>query len=520
MKQRVIGDNVRVADYHAAMRLGQYFLPTLKETPADAEVISHQLMLRAGMIRKTAAGIYSWLPLGLRVLKKVETIVREEMNRAGALEILMPAVQPAELWHETSRFEEYGGELLKITDRHERQFCFGPTHEEIVTDIMRKELKSYKQLPLTVYQVQTKFRDEIRPRFGVMRSREFIMKDAYSFHLDEQSLAQTYRQMFEAYTQIFQRLGLKFRAVWADSGSIGGQYSHEFHVLAETGEDLIAYSDQSDYAANIERAEGLPSADSTKKTKTVLVAGTQTPWVALLLREDHELNPIKAEKLAQVAKPLRYANAEEKTLNVPIIVDSAAAKLNPGETVADIRKVVEGDLSPDGKGHLKFTRGIEVGHIFQLGNKYSKAMKAHVLDEDGRMVTLLMGCYGIGISRIVAAAIEQNHDDNGIIWPAALAPFQIILIPINMYNSELVKTTSEQLYQELKQAGFEVLFDDRQERAGTMFADADLIGVPHRITIGEKSLKDGNIEYRRRGDATTQMIKQSEALRYLQSVLK
>ncbi|OGT43987.1 MAG: proline--tRNA ligase [Gammaproteobacteria bacterium RIFCSPHIGHO2_12_FULL_40_19] len=425
------------------MLVSQFFLPTLKETPADAELVSHQLMLRAGLIRKLASGLYTWLPMGIRVLKKVETIVREEMVRAGALEILMPAVQPSELWIETDRWEKYGNELLKIKDRHERDFCFGPTHEEVVTHLMRSELNSYKQLPLNVFQIQTKFRDEIRPRFGVMRAREFLMKDAYSFHPDTESLKKTYQDMYDAYTKIFTRLGLRFRAVFADTGQIGGAFSHEFQVLAESGEDIVVYSDGSDYAANIERAENL-------------------------------------------------------------------AKTQP---------VQEGDDSPDGKGKLKFARGIEVGHVFQLGNKYSQSMNLTVLGEDGKSLYPEMGCYGIGVSRIVAAAIEQNNDKNGIIWPDAMAPFQIAIIPMQFHKAYRVREKTMALYEALKSAGFEVLVDDRNERAGVMFADMDLIGIPHRIVIGERGIDAGTVEYKHRTGETSENIAIDQLLTMLQKRL-
>lgn len=545
------------------MLLSQYSLVTQKETPADAEIISHQLMLRACMIRKLSAGIYSWLPLGLRVLRKVESIVREEMNRIGSLEILMPAIQPSELWQETQRWEQFGTELLKIKDRHERLFCFGPTHEEVVTDLVRKEIKSYKQLPITFYQIQTKFRDEIRPRFGVMRAREFTMKDAYSFHLNNESLECTYHKMHEAYHTIFTRLGLKFRAVLADTGSIGGNFSHEFHALADSGEDLLAFSDTGPYAANVERAQAFSSENrpspsqpmekihtpavhsiedlahfltisSDKTVKTLLVAGHEDEIVALVLRGDHELNPVKVLKLSAVAKPLRFVNPDmiESALkckpgcigpvNLPFktIVDKDAAQLadfvcganednyhlmhvnwerdtSLGE-VADIRCVVSGDTSPDGIGKLQFARGIEIGHIFQLGNKYSKAMSATVLNEQGEAIPLMMGCYGIGISRIVAAAIEQSHDERGIIWPEAMAPFQIAIIPVNRFKSEQVEQITQKIYQELVAQGLEVLLDDRDERAGVMFADMDLIGIPHRIVISDRGLQEGAIEYKGR----------------------
>jgi prolyl-tRNA synthetase len=567
------------------MRVSQLLMATLKESPNDAEIMSHKLMLRAGLIRKLASGLYTWLPLGLRVLRKVERIIREEMNRIGAQEILMPAVQPAELWQETGRWEQYGPHLLKMTDRHKRAFCFGPTHEEVITDLIRRELKSYKQLPLSLYQIQVKFRDEIRPRFGVMRAREFLMKDAYSFHVDKTSLETTYQQFFQAYSKIFTRLGLTFRAVLADTGNIGGSVSHEFHVLANTGEDLLAYSDQSDYAANVEMAQSLLPVDNsetisdsetlsfvttpgiksvdgqanhlkvkTKKIlKTLLVRGKTEPYpiVALLVRGDHELNPIKAEKHALVASPFQMISVEEvqnlahcgpgfvgpKELNIPLIADPAVLAMTnficgankedthyagfnwgrdcPKPEEADLRTVQEGDLSPDGKGTLRLIRGIEVGHIFQLGDKYSQAMNATVLDESGQAKTLMMGCYGIGVSRIVAAAIEQHHDDKGIIWPVSMAPFQVILIPIGLLNSTAVKTATETLYQELVDAGIEVLLDDRIERPGVMFADAELIGIPHRVVISEKNLANGNLEYKGRRDTTARMIPQTEIIGFL-----
>ena len=553
------------------MLTSQFLLATVKETPADAELVSHQLMLRAGLIRKLASGLYTWLPMGLRVLKKVEAIVRDEMNRAGALEILMPAVQPAELWIESDRWEKYGNELLKIKDRHERDFCFGPTHEEVVTHLMRNELNSYKQLPINVYQIQTKFRDEIRPRFGVMRAREFMMKDAYSFHADSESLKETYQIMYDAYFAIFTRLGLQFRAVLADTGQIGGAFSHEFQVLAQSGEDLIAYSDASDYAANIEKAEsgsgsgsgsgsaalekiatpGLKTIQALadklhiapeKGVKTLIVHGTENRLIALIIRGDHELNPIKAEKLSQVAKPLTMADPQEikaalgcgigslgpVNLSIPFIVDRDAATLsdfacganeddfhfinvNWGrdatcDHVVDLRMVVEGDDSPDGKGKLKLARGIEVGHIFQLGDKYSQSMNLTVLTEAGKALHPQMGCYGIGVSRIVAACIEQNHDDQGIIWPDAMAPFQIVIIPMQMHKSYRVRELAMKLYEELKSLGYEVLLDDRKERPGVMFADMDLIGIPHRIVIGERGIDAGIVEYKYRADPAVKNI--------------
>ena len=554
------------------MRISKLLIATQKEIPADAEVISHQLMLRAGMIRKLAAGLYTWLPLGLRVLRKVENIVREEMNRAGAQEVLMPAVQPAELWQESGRWEKYGPELLRIHDRHDREFCFGPTHEEIITDLIRNELRSYKQLPSNFYQIQTKFRDEVRPRFGIMRAREFLMKDAYSFHIDKASLDETYQVMHETYCRIFDRLGLDYRPVRADSGAIGGSLSHEFHVLAESGEDAIAFSDQSDYAANVEMAEAIspgkcPTANATMETvdtpnqhsieevseflniapsqclKTLIVNGSEeNSIVALVLRGDHELNDIKAEKLEGIASPLTFADAEliKKTigcdigsigpvgLNLPTYVDHSAAAIAdficgankngqhlkgvnwerdlPVPLTVDIRNVLEGDPSPDGKGSLSIKRGIEVGHIFQLGTKYSEAMKASVLDENGKSIIMTMGCYGIGVSRVVAAAIEQNNDSKGIVWPASIAPFQIVIIPMNMHKSVPVTEAAEKLYQQLLDAGFDVALDDRKERAGVMFADMELIGIPHRIVIGDKGLDKGMYEYKGRRDTDNQDI--------------
>jgi prolyl-tRNA synthetase len=549
------------------MRTSQFLLATVKETPADAEVISHQLMLRAGMIRKLAAGLYTWLPLGLRVLRKVENIVREEMDRAGAQELLMPAVQPAELWQESGRWEQYGPELLRLNDRHGREFCFGPTHEEVITDLCRRELRSYKQLPVNFYQIQTKFRDEIRPRFGVMRAREFLMKDAYSFHADQASLQETYETMYAAYTRIFTRLGLDFRAVQADTGSIGGHASHEFHVLAASGEDAIAFASDSDYAANVELAEAVAPAgarpapaaamqtvdtpnvhsieevaaflkvDAAQTVKTLLVNGSEDTVVALVLRGDHELNAIKAEKLLAVTAPLGFADEAAVRaaagcgagsigpvgLSIPVFVDRAAAHLAdfvcgantdgkhltgvnwgrdlPEPQVVDIRNVVEGDPSPDGKGTLAIKRGVEVGHIFQLGDKYAKAMNATVLDEEGKAVVMTMGCYGIGVSRVVAAAIEQNHDAQGIIWPEAIAPFQVALLPMNMHKSQRLREAAEQLYAQLQSAGFDVILDDRKERPGVMFADMELVGIPHRLVMGERGLDANIIEYKGRRDA-------------------
>ncbi len=566
------------------MRTTQFPLNTVKETPADAEIASHQLMIRAGLIRKLAAGLYSWLPLGLRVMRKVEKITRAEMEKAGALEVLMPALQPAELWQETGRWEQYGPELARMKDRHERDFCLGPTHEEIITDLARNELKSYKQLPITYYQIQTKFRDEIRPRFGVMRSREFVMKDAYSFHLDQESLQETYDVMYQAYTNIFNQFGLKFRAVIADSGSIGGAVSHEFHVLADSGEDAIAFSTESDYAANVEKAEAVaPSAlrplalfdkqmvdtpnqhsieevsqflliPAAQCLKTLLVKGEEGGVVALLLRGDHELNPIKVEKLEGVASPLEFASEAEVLavanckpgyigpigLTIPVIADRSVAVMSDfacganvdgkhfvgvnwerdlplSENVADIRTVVEGDVSPDGKGQITLARGIEVGHIFQLGIKYSEAMKAGVINEGGKNQIMLMGCYGIGISRVVAAAIEQNHDDKGIIWPANLAPFQVALCPMNMHKSERLREAAEQLYSDLQAAGFEVLFDDRKVRAGFMFSDMELIGIPHCIILGDRGLDSGTIEYKGRTADSNEEIPLAELIDFLKA---
>jgi prolyl-tRNA synthetase len=546
------------------MRLSQYPISTLKEVPADAEVVSHQLMLRAGMIRRLAAGLYTWLPMGLRTLRKVERIVREEMNRAGALELCMPTVQPGELWQESGRWAKYGPELLRFKDRHERDFAYGPTHEEVITDIARRELRSYKQLPVNFYQIQFKFRDEIRPRFGVMRAREFLMKDAYSFHIDEASLALTYRAMFDAYTRIFTRLGLKFRAVQADGGSIGGSATQEFHVLADSGEDAIAFSDADDYAANVETAATLPPAtaraepvqpltkvatphartiaqlseflkvDARQCVKTLIVDGSEGEVVAFVLRGDHELNAVKAQKLPGVASPLRMATAErvrEATGSEPgsvgplgfrgrVYVDHAAAALAdfvcganekdvhftgvnwrrdlPDPESCDVRNVQKGDPSPSGRGTLDIARGIEVGHIFQLGQLYSRSMNAAVLDEQGKSVTMYMGCYGIGVTRVVAAAIEQNHDANGIIWPEPIAPFSVVLVPLNYGKSARVTETADALYGQFDAAGIDVLLDDRDARPGVKFADSELLGIPHRIVIGERGLAAGVLEYRHR----------------------
>lgn len=568
------------------MRTSQFFLPTLKESPADAKIISHQLMLRSGMIRKLASGLYSWLPLGLRVLRKAEAIVREEMNRSGGQELLMPAVQPSELWKESGRWQQYGPELLRITDRHNREFCIGPTHEEVITDLVRYELKSYKQLPAIFYQVQTKFRDEIRPRFGIMRSREFIMKDAYSFHASQECLQKTYEVMYECYSRIFTRMGLEFRAVHADTGSIGGKASHEFHVLADSGEDAIAFSSKSDYAANVELAEAICTDERAAPTqeittvdtpeqhsieevsqflkvtpsqmlKTLLVKASdqvESDVIALVLRGDHELNEIKAEKLTSVAVPLSFANDEEIKaaagcdagsigpvgLSIPIFIDRSAAMcsdfvcganandqhltgvnwerdVEPG-SIVDIRNVLDGDPSPDGQGILSIKRGIEVGHIFQLGKKYSEAMDASVLAENGKAEVMSMGCYGIGVSRIVASAIEQNHDDNGIIWPGALAPFKIGIVPMNMHKSERVRETADKLYADLEAAGIEVLFDDRKERPGVMFANMELIGIPYRIVIGERSLDKGVFEFKGRTDSEAKEIPVDDIVSYVQAL--
>ncbi len=564
------------------MYLSKFQLTTLKETPSDAEISSHQLMLRAGLIRKLASGLYTWLPLGLRVLRKVENIVRQEMDRCGALEVLMPAVQPSELWQESGRWEQYGPELLRLTDRHQREFCFGPTHEEIITDMARKELSSYKQLPVTYYQIQTKFRDEVRPRFGVMRAREFLMKDAYSFHSNQQSLQETYDLMYQTYSSIFTRMGLEFRAVMADSGSIGGNSSHEFHVLADSGEDAIAFSSESNYAANIEKAETLPPAEprpeasaemstvdtpdqhsieevsrflsvpATQCLKTLLVEGSEEDTVvALVLRGDHELNEIKASHLDAVAEPLTFASDEQikqaagcsagslgpVNLSIKVIADYSALQCadfvcganQDGKHLtgvnwerdcavaeaADIRNIVEGDASPDGKGTLSIVRGIEVGHIFQLGTKYSEAMNATVLDENGKATIMTMGCYGIGVSRIVASAIEQNHDDNGIIWPASLAPFDVAIAPINMQKSEDVSKAAIKLYHELTAAGLDVLLYDEKARLGGMLADLDLIGIPHRIVIGDRGLKENKVEYKKRDEEESQDMAIDEIVAFL-----
>jgi prolyl-tRNA synthetase len=569
------------------MRLSQYPINTVKETPSEAEVISHQLMLRAGMIRRVAAGIYSWLPLGLRALRKVESIVREEMNRAGAFELLMPAIQPAELWQESGRWSEYGPELLRLKDRHERNFVFGPTHEEVITDIARRDIKSYRQLPVNFYQIQTKFRDEVRPRFGVMRAREFIMKDAYSFHVDENSLAQGYAAMRAAYTRMFQRMGLNFRTVLADTGAIGGNASEEFQVLAASGEDAIAISDADDFAANVELAPALappeprpapgqalariptPGAHTieqlatllgvpaTRCLKTLIVNGSDGAPVALLLRGDHELNAVKAQKLTGVASPLRMASAaavQAATGSAPgsigplgltgmrVYADHAALAMAdfvcganqedvhftganwerdlPEPAAADLRNVVAGDPSPSGKGRLQIMRGIEVGHIFQLGRKYSAAMNATVLDETGAAIPMLMGCYGIGVTRIVAASIEQNHDQRGIIWPDPIAPFNVCLVPLNLQKSPRVREVADALYSELGAAGIDVLYDDRDVRPGVKFADAELLGIPHRVVIGERGLEAGTLEYRHRRAAESEDFPQHGALQFIRSRLQ
>ncbi|MBD2813858.1 proline--tRNA ligase [Xenorhabdus sp. Flor] len=571
------------------MRTSQYLLSTLKETPADAEVVSHKLMLRAGMIRKLASGLYNWMPTGVRVLRKVENIVREEMNNAGAVEVSMPVVQPADLWQESGRWVQYGPELLRLEDRGARPFVLGPTHEEVITDLIRNEVTSYKQLPLNLFQIQTKFRDEVRPRFGVMRSREFIMKDAYSFHTSQESLQETYDKMYDAYSKIFTRIGLDFRAVQADTGSIGGNASHEFQVLAASGEDDIVFSTESNYAANIELAEAvMPSQERSaptedmrlvdtpnaktiaelieqfnlpieKTVKTLLVHAAEESGhklVALLVRGDHELNEIKAEKLSLVASPLEFATEEEiraivkagpgslgpVNLPIPVIIDRSVSVMSdfgaganiddkhyfginwerdlPLPEIADIRNVVNGDISPDGQGTLQIKRGIEAGHIFQLGTKYSDALKATVQNEDGHNQVVTMGCYGIGVTRIVAAAIEQNHDDRGIIWPDAIAPFQVAILPMNMHKSYRVKEVAEKLYADLRASGIDVIFDDRKERPGVMFADMELIGVPHTLVIGDRNLDNGEIEYKYRRNGDKQMLKLEDVADFLKSNIK
>jgi len=573
------------------MRTSNYLLSTLKETPADAEIISHQLMLRAGLIRKIAAGIYTWLPVGLRVMRKVENIVREEMNKSGAQEVLMPSIQPAELWQDSGRWKMYGGELLRMKDRHGRDFAYGPTHEEVITSLMSNEIRSYKQLPANFYQIQTKFRDERRPRFGVMRAREFVMKDAYSFHLNQASLQQTYDVMYQTYTDIFNRLGLGFRAVEADTGSIGGSASHEFHVLADSGEDAIAICDKYDYAANVELAEALqlggerpaPSQEMARvdtpgqhtiaaicdfldapienTIKTLLVKGEEEgSVVALVLRGDHELNELKAEKHPLVSAPLTWASDDEiqaavgcapgsigtVDLNLAVIADRSAANIAdficganqddihltgvnwgrdcPEPIEFDLRTVVDGDLcvrsnDQDDDSRLSITRGIEVGHIFQLGTKYSEAMNATCLDNTGKAAIMPMGCYGVGVSRIVAAAIEQNNDARGIIWPDAIAPFQLVITPIGYNKSEKVNAVCDDLYAQLADMGVEVLLDDRNERPGIMFADADLMGIPHRVVVGEKSLDKGQIEYKNRRAESPEDIAQGSIIGFLQKTL-
>ena len=568
------------------MRVSKFPLNTLKEVPSDAEVVSHQLMLRSGMIRKLGAGLYTWLPLGLRILRKAEAIVREEMNQAGALEILMPSVQPAELWQESGRWEQYGPELLRMHDRHNREFCYGPTHEEVITDLVRKQVRSYKELPLNLYQIQTKFRDEIRPRFGIMRSREFIMKDAYSFHETAACLEQTYADMYQAYSQIFSRMGLKYRAVDADTGSIGGNASHEFHVLADSGEDAIAYCETSDYAANVELAPLLavaeialsaeaavmtevstPAAKTIEQVsaslnvtaadcvKTLLVKAEDGGLIALLLRGDHELNTLKAEKLEGVLAPLSFAEEDDikaligcppgfigpLAISCPILADYSLIQQQdfvcgankegfhlthvnwtrdlPRPTFADLRNIEIGDPSPDGQGTIKIRRGIEVGHIFQLGKKYSERLDANVLDQNGKKTTLTMGCYGIGVSRVVAATIEQNFDDHGICWPPALAPFQISILPMKMEKSDKVRSYCEQLYNDLIQQGVEVLIDDRKARPGIMFADHDLIGIPHRLVVSEQNLEKGVLEYKSRSDEDSREISVNTLMDELSKIL-
>ncbi|MEX2494467.1 MAG: proline--tRNA ligase [Woeseia sp.] len=559
------------------MRFTEFGLVTLKETPAEAEIVSHQLMLRAGLIRRLSSGLFTWMPLGVRVLRKVERIVREEMNRAGALEVLMPAVQPSELWKESGRWDQYGPLLLRMRDRHDREYCFGPTHEEVITDIARRELQSYKQLPINYYQIQTKFRDEIRPRFGVMRAREFVMKDAYSFHTDQSSLEDGYKRMHDAYRAIFSRLGLKFRVVEADSGEIGGSRSQEFHVLADSGEDAIAYSDDDNYASNVETAATLPprgeppapraelkkvhtpsartidalceqlDVKPEQTLKTLIVAGSGTP-VALVLRGDHTLNAVKAEKIPGVAAPLTMADVDAIRavtgcepgfagpvgLSIPVFFDHATGLMSdfaaganerdmhltginfgrdlPLPETVDIRNVVEGDPVPGGKGRLSIARGIEVGHIFQLGTKYSEALNATVQDQDGNDRAMAMGCYGIGVTRIIGAAIEQNHDDRGIIWPEPLAPFDLVLVPINMHKSERLREAAVGLYDELMGRGVDVLFDDRDARPGVKFADAELLGIPHRLVISDRGLDSGELEYRHRRDEESRMLKREAVL--------
>ncbi|SVA06001.1 uncharacterized protein METZ01_LOCUS58855 [marine metagenome] len=559
------------------MRTSQFLIATLRETPADAEIISHQLMLRAGLIRQVAAGVYNWLPLGHRVLRKIETVVREEMNRSGGQEVLLPAVQPAELWRESGRWDDYGPELLRLTDRHHREFCFGPTHEEVVTTLARSEIRSYRQLPINLYQIQTKFRDEIRPRFGVMRAREFIMKDAYTFDIDEHGMGNSYEVMYQAYERIFQRLGLEARAVEADSGTIGGSFSHEFHVLADTGEDAIALCPEAGYSANVEKvtlskpAQARPepgpemveietpgqhtiedlcrflSLSPQRTVKTLIVKGQDEGLVALVLRGDHELNSVKAEALPEVAKPIRLASASDIRqatgadpgsigpvgIKITVIADHSAIGLAdfvcganrderhlsnvnwgrdlPEPRSSDLRQAVDGDPCPvDPTRPIQVRRGIEVGHVFQLGTKYSEALGANYLDSEGQARAMYMGCYGIGVTRIVAAAIEQNHDEHGIIWPDPIAPFDVCIVPISMHKSSLVAETVERLARELSETGFEVLVDDRDERPGVMFSEMDLIGIPHRLVVGERGLKAGTVEYRNRrsGDSSDHPVEE------------
>ncbi|NIP48137.1 MAG: proline--tRNA ligase [Gammaproteobacteria bacterium] len=563
------------------MRMSQILIPTVKETPADAEIVSHRLMLRAGLVRQLASGLYTWLPLGMRALRKFENIVREEMNRAGAQEILMPAVQPAEIWRESGRWEKYGPELLRLQDRHQRDFCIGPTHEEVVTDLARREIRSYRQLPTNLYQIQTKFRDEIRPRFGIMRAREFIMKDAYSFDLDRDAHQSSYDAMYQTYSRIFTRAGLVFRVVEADSGAIGGSRSHEFHVLADSGEDAIAFSPGSEFAVNLElvacpapdgeRAppgEAMRSVDTPdvhsiaelsaflavapeRCLKTLVVEGEDGDLVMLALRGDHDLNLIKAEALETVRKPLAMASAERISArfgcepgslgpvgsDMTLVVDQAAAIMSdfvcganqegrhlsgvnwgrdlPEPRVADLRNAVEGDPAPDGSGTLSIARGIEVGHIFQLGTVYSEPLKAVILDDEGHPFNAFMGCYGIGVTRVIAASIEQNHDDNGIIWPTAIAPFQVALLPINMHKSRRLRDAVEALYADLEAAGIEVLMEDRAVRPGVMFAEMDLIGIPHRLVLGERGLDAGKVEYKARAESETVEIDIADVVTFL-----
>ena len=562
------------------MKSSDYLISTVKEAPNDAKIISHQLMIRAGLISKLASGLYSYLPIGLKIIQKVEKIIREEMNKSMALELLMPVAQPAELWQESKRWEEYGPELLRFQDRHERDFCMGPTHEEVITNIAKQYIRSYKQLPINFYQIQTKFRDEIRPRFGVMRSREFIMKDAYSFHMDEESLGETYQVMHQTYCNIFDRLGLNYRPVLADSGAIGGDSSHEFHVLAESGEDAICFSDSSDYAANIERAETLPQGDPDapaeelkivktpnvktindvcsllnvkpeSSIKTLVVVGEEDNLVSLVLRGDHELNEVKASKIEGIKQPLQMADEDEVVkqlgcnfgsigvvnLDIPIFVDYAAACLSDFVCGAnendkhytgvnwerdvkqiiscDLRNIVAGDPSPDGQGFIEIKRGIEVGHIFQLGTKYSDSMSANVIGEDGRAVNMNMGCYGIGVTRIIAASIEQNHDDRGIIFPKAIAPFELVIVPINYNKSSRVRELADQLYNDCQQNNIDVLLDDRKERPGIMFADSELLGIPHRFVISDTHADNGKIEYKSRAQSEKDEIDFNDAVSFI-----